>query len=125
MLLLNFADPEGKDGAKVTQVVATPGQGADRPVDLAYTDTKAVGNGSFGVVYQARLVDSQQMVAIKRVLQDKRFKNRELQIMRQLNHQNIIKLKYFFYTSGEKVSSDYTIAAKIRELLLMSSLIRL
>ena len=105
MLLLNCDHSQGKDGAKVTQVVATPGQGSDKPVDLAYTDTKAVGNGSFGVVYQARLVDNEEMVAIKRVLQDKRFKNRELQIMRQLSHQNIIKLKYFFYTSGEKVSS--------------------
>lgn len=33
-----------------------------------------IGNGSFGVVYQARLIDSQEMVAIKKVLQDKRFK---------------------------------------------------
>ena len=32
------------------------------------------------------------------------FQNRELQIMRKLEHQNIVKLKYFFYSSGEKVS---------------------
>ena len=32
------------------------------------------GNGSFGVVYQARLVDTNEVVAIKKVLQDKRFK---------------------------------------------------
>ena len=35
-------------------------------------------------------------------LQDKRFKNRELQIMRRLDHCNIVSLLYFFYTSGEK-----------------------
>ena len=29
--------------------------------------------------------------------------NRELQIMRKLEHQNIVKLKFFFYSSGEKV----------------------
>jgi serine/threonine protein kinase len=29
----------------------------------------------------------------------------ELQIMRKLEHQNIVKLKYFFYSAGEKVSS--------------------
>ena len=29
--------------------------------------------------------------------------NRELQIMRQLDHCNIVKLEYFFHTSGEKV----------------------
>lgn len=36
--------------------------------------SQVIGNGSFGVVYQARLIDSQEMVAIKKVLQDKRFK---------------------------------------------------
>uniref|UniRef100_A0A183TZ43 Glycogen synthase kinase-3 n=1 Tax=Toxocara canis TaxID=6265 RepID=A0A183TZ43_TOXCA len=63
---------------------------------------KVIGNGSFGVVYLAKLTDSNELVAIKKVLQDKRFKNRELQIMRKLEHQNIVKLKYFFYSSGEK-----------------------
>lgn len=29
--------------------------------------------------------------------------NRELQIMRKLEHCNIVKLKYFFYSSGDKV----------------------
>uniref|UniRef100_T1IIH7 Protein kinase domain-containing protein n=1 Tax=Strigamia maritima TaxID=126957 RepID=T1IIH7_STRMM len=98
---------EGKDGNKVTTVVATPGQGPDRPQEVSYTDTKVIGNGSFGVVYQAKLVESGELVAIKKVLQDKRFKNRELQIMRRLEHCNIVKLKYFFYSSGEKKDEVY------------------
>lgn len=93
--------------SKATTVIATPGQGAERPQEISYTDTKVIGNGSFGVVYQARLVESDEMVAIKRVLQDKRFKNRELQIMRRLDHCNIVKLKYYFYTSGEKKEEVY------------------
>jgi serine/threonine protein kinase len=60
----------------VTTVVATPGQGPDRPQEVSYTDTKVIGNGSFGVVYQAKLCDTGEMVAIKKVLQDKRFKVR-------------------------------------------------
>ncbi|OCT93564.1 hypothetical protein XELAEV_180112404mg, partial [Xenopus laevis] len=28
--------------------------------------------------------------------------NRELQIMRKLDHCNIVRLRYFFYSSGEK-----------------------
>ena len=32
------------------------------------------------------------------------FQNRELQIMRRLEHCNIVKLKYFFYSSGDKVT---------------------
>ncbi|KPI92535.1 Protein kinase shaggy [Papilio xuthus] len=91
-----------KDGSKVTTVVATPGQGPDRPLEVSYSDMKLIGNGSFGVVYQAKLCDSGELIAIKKVLQDKRFKNRELQIMRRLEHCNIVKLKYFFYSSGEK-----------------------
>lgn len=66
--------PGDKDGSKVTTVVATPGQGPDRPQEVSYTDTKVIGNGSFGVVYQAKLCDSGELVAIKKVLQDKRFK---------------------------------------------------
>lgn len=91
-----------KDGNKVTTVVATAGQGSDRPQEVAYMDTKVIGNGSFGVVFQAKLVESGELVAIKKVLQDKRFKNRELQIMRRLEHCNIVKLKYFFYSCGDK-----------------------
>jgi len=92
---------------KVTTVIATPGIGPDKPQEIRYTDTKPIGNGSFGVVYQAKLYDTNELVAIKKVLQDKRFKNRELQIMRRLEHCNIVKLKYFFYSSGEKKDEVY------------------
>ena len=33
---------------------------------------QVIGNGSFGVVYQAKLCETGEMVAIKKVLQDKR-----------------------------------------------------
>ena len=36
--------------------------------------SQVIGNGSFGVVYQAKLCPNNQSVAIKKVLQDKRFK---------------------------------------------------
>lgn len=90
--------------SRVNTVVASPGFGPDRQIEIQYTDTRVIGNGSFGVVYQARLVSPTpaEMVAIKKVLQDKRFKNRELQIMRRLEHQNIVRLRYFFYSTGEK-----------------------
>ncbi|XP_050697326.1 glycogen synthase kinase-3 beta-like isoform X8 [Eriocheir sinensis] len=93
---------ERKDGNKITTVIATPGQGSDRPQEVSYMDTKVIGNGSFGVVFQAKLCETGELVAIKKVLQDKRFKNRELQIMRRLEHCNIVKLMYFFYSSGDK-----------------------
>ncbi|XP_060678938.1 glycogen synthase kinase-3 beta-like, partial [Hemiscyllium ocellatum] len=95
------------DGGVVTTVVATPGQGPDLPQEVSYTVIKVIGNGSFGVVYQVKLVDTGEVVAIKKVLQDKRFKNRELQIMRKLDHRNIVRLRYFFYSTGEKKDEVY------------------
>ncbi|UJR31862.1 hypothetical protein I4U23_019336 [Adineta vaga] len=91
---------------KVVTVVATRGRGAEISEEISYTDTKVIGNGSFGVVYQAKIVHSNEQVAIKKVLQDKRFKNRELQIMRRLDHQNIVQLKYFFFSSGDKLKEE-------------------
>ena len=67
-----------------------------------YVADKVIGNGSFGVVYQAHVVETGEMVAIKKVFQDKRYKNRELQIMKDLSHMNIVTLKHAFYTNGEK-----------------------
>lgn len=46
----------------------------EQEVDIRYQSVKVVGNGSFGVVFQIRLVDTGKDAAIKRVLQDKRFK---------------------------------------------------
>lgn len=70
-----YFPPKGdKDGSKITTVVATTGSLPDRTQEISYTDTKVIGNGSFGVVYQARTCDTNELVAIKKVLQDKRFK---------------------------------------------------
>ncbi|KAL3075784.1 hypothetical protein niasHS_012614 [Heterodera schachtii] len=86
---------------------ASPGSGNERSIELQYSEAKVIGNGSFGVVYLAKLVYNNEDVAIKKVLQDKRFKNRELQIMRKLDHRNVVKLKYFFYSSGDKKDEVY------------------
>ena len=44
--------------------------------EMQYTQCKIVGNGSFGVVFQTKLSPGGEDAAIKRVLQDKRFKVR-------------------------------------------------
>lgn len=48
------------------------------------------------------MAETGELVAVKKVLQDKRFKNRELDIMRRLRHVNVVALKRYFYTSGDK-----------------------
>ncbi|RNA44476.1 glycogen synthase kinase-3 beta isoform X2 [Brachionus plicatilis] len=85
---------------RTTTVIATKGKGDDETEEISYTDAKVIGNGSFGVVYQAKLSATNELVAIKKVLQDRRYKNRELQIMRRLDHQNIVQLLYFFFISS-------------------------
>ncbi|GJQ08692.1 hypothetical protein GpartN1_g483.t1 [Galdieria partita] len=74
---------------------------------VSYSATKVIGSGSFGVVFQATVGETGEFVAIKKVFQDKRFKNRELQIMRMIEHPNIVELKHCFYSTGEKQEEVY------------------
>jgi serine/threonine protein kinase len=74
---------------------------------LTYKAVKIVGNGSFGIVYEAVEVSSNETVAIKKVLQDRRYKNRELQVMQTLRHPNVVFLKHHFFTRGEKEDEVY------------------
>eukprot|EP00201_Polytomella_parva_P008911 CAMPEP_0175058000 /NCGR_PEP_ID=MMETSP0052_2-20121109/11589_1 /TAXON_ID=51329 ORGANISM="Polytomella parva, Strain SAG 63-3" /NCGR_SAMPLE_ID=MMETSP0052_2 /ASSEMBLY_ACC=CAM_ASM_000194 /LENGTH=415 /DNA_ID=CAMNT_0016323301 /DNA_START=287 /DNA_END=1534 /DNA_ORIENTATION=+ len=82
-------------------MLSTVSSGAGRQV-FNYSTDRIVGNGSFGVVFQATCLETGETVAIKKVLQDKRFKNRELQIMKQVDHPNIVKLKHCFYSYPDK-----------------------
>jgi hypothetical protein len=68
--------PAIDDPHKVVKVIASDGKTGETR-ELTYTNCKVVGNGSFGVVFQAKLVGvskDQEDIAIKKVLQDKRFK---------------------------------------------------
>ena len=47
-------------------------------------------------------METGETVAIKKVLQDKRYKNRELQTMRLLDHPNVVALKHCFFSTTEK-----------------------
>ncbi|SHO76286.1 Similar to S.cerevisiae protein RIM11 (Protein kinase) [Malassezia sympodialis ATCC 42132] len=114
---MNGMKLQGMDNpSKVVKVLASDGKTGEQR-EIAYTGCRVIGNGSFGVVFQARLVryapdgheipaseitDESDSIAIKKVLQDKRFKNRELQIMRVLTHPNVVNLRAFFYTNGDK-----------------------
>ncbi|KAL4067528.1 kinase-like domain-containing protein [Scleroderma citrinum] len=97
------------DPHRIVRVVASDGK-TNEQREIAYTNCKVIGNGSFGVVFQAKLVGEpkeSEDIAIKKVLQDKRFKNRELQIMRLVSHPNVVDLKAFFYSNGEKKDEVY------------------
>ncbi|OHT17638.1 CMGC family protein kinase [Tritrichomonas foetus] len=71
-----------------------------------YKPIKAIGQGAFGVVYIAQSPDG-ETVAIKKVLQDPRYKNRELDTLKMLNHNNCIRLKNAFKSRGHKQNEVY------------------
>eukprot|EP00922_Rhytidocystis_sp_ex-Travisia-forbesii_P059566 GHVS01088331.1.p1 GENE.GHVS01088331.1~~GHVS01088331.1.p1 ORF type:complete len:568 (+),score=66.72 GHVS01088331.1:745-2448(+) len=99
----------GSGGVAMPSSVSTAAPNASNGSGKQYTYNaeRVIGNGSFGVVYQAQVVETRETVAIKKVFQDKRYKNRELQIMRELRHPNIVQLKHAFYTSGDKPDELY------------------
>ena len=63
-----------------------------------YTNFFPVGCGTFGTVFKAKCEQTGETVAIKKVYQDRRYKNRELSILLELNHINTIKILNHFYT---------------------------
>ncbi|KAH7434109.1 hypothetical protein KP509_06G000400 [Ceratopteris richardii] len=84
-------------------IVTTFGGSNGQPKQtLSYVAERAVGTGSFGVVYQAKCLETGETVAIKKVLQDRRYKNRELQVMHSLDHSNVVTLKHCFYSNTKK-----------------------
>ena len=48
-----------------------------------------------------------ETVAIKKVYQDKRYKNRELQILKILKHPFCIQMRHYFYTNGDSNDEVY------------------
>lgn len=66
-----------------------------------YTAQRILGKGSFGVVYQAQVVETGDVVAIKTIRQPD--KDREVQILKELNgHPNIVELKGAFLSHDDK-----------------------
>lgn len=92
------------NGTETGQIIVTTVSGRNglEKQTLSYMAERVVGTGSFGVVFQAKCLETGESVAIKKVLQDRRYKNRELQIMRTLDHPNVVKLRHCFYSTTEK-----------------------
>ena len=64
---------------------------------FTFTAEKVVGRGSFGIVYQISSQSYAQPLALKIVLQDRRYKNREYQILQRLEHPCCTTLRKGFF----------------------------
>nr|CAD1833805.1 unnamed protein product [Ananas comosus var. bracteatus] len=92
------------NGTETGHIIVTTigGRNGQPKQTISYMAERVVGQGSFGVVFQAKCLETGEAVAIKKVLQDKRYKNRELQTMRLLDHPNVIALKHCFFSTTDK-----------------------
>ncbi|KAJ8526486.1 hypothetical protein K7X08_028963 [Anisodus acutangulus] len=73
------------NGTETGQIVTTIGGRHGQPKQtISYMAERVVGQGSFGVVFQPR------------------YKNRELQTMRLLDHKNVVCLKHCFFSTTDK-----------------------
>ena len=69
--------------------------------ELLYTINQVVGNGTFGTVYGATVNKTNEIVAIKKVFQNVKYKNRELELMKVLKHPNVVSLRNYYFTKAE------------------------
>ncbi|KAK9068842.1 hypothetical protein SSX86_012958 [Deinandra increscens subsp. villosa] len=92
------------NGAETGHIISTTigGNNGEPKQTVSYMAERVVGAGSFGIVFQAKCLETGETVAIKKVLQDKRYKNRELQLMRTMDHPNVVSLKHCFYSTTSK-----------------------
>merc|ERR1719253_492602 len=107
---------QGAQGSPVSQPAVTPQKAeapepppppAEESESCTYNAERVIGNGTFGIVYSAHIVETDETVAIKKVFVDRRYRNRELQLWREMRHPNIVTLKHAFYTSGDSPDELY------------------
>jgi len=95
------------NGSKQTYVFEDINTETPNGEKTTYNAKGIAGNGTFGVVFQATIAETGENVAIKKVFQDKRYKNRELEILQQLNHPHVTVLKNSFYSQGKTADEVY------------------
>jgi len=66
-------------------------------------------HGTFGEVFEGNLKPGNKKVALKKVVQDPIYRNRELEILRGLDHPNIVELKFYFFERCGDVKYLYLI----------------
>lgn len=122
MLAHNHSDKAGRlmwinvQNSKITELKVYKNNNRiedPEPMFLNIILEQVFDHGAFGHVRKARIKSDKdhKLVAVKEVLQDNRYRNRELPMMKQLSHRNIVTLLYYYYhipsdDVKEKVGKD-------------------
>jgi hypothetical protein len=96
------------DPHKIVKVIASDGKSGETR-EISYSNCKVIGNGSFGVVFQAKLVGAPKDgddIAIKKVLQDKRFKVRSDHILPAILASDLVFMRAVPYWSWALICVD-------------------
>lgn len=72
---------------------------------VSYTPHRIIGYGLNGIIIYATHAITGEQLAIKKVFQNPLVHQSELSILRRLSHHNIVRLKYYFYTTGPEPES--------------------
>ena len=73
---------------------------------IEYRPISLIGKGAFGSVFLAKTNDG-RFVAVKKVLQDPNYRNREQEIMQQVSHKNCIQMITSFKSKGKSPNEIY------------------
>lgn len=102
------------------EITALPHQ-SDLLLEKEYRPIKVIGQGVFGIVYLSKVPDG-EYVAVKKVIQDRKFKYREIEIMEEITNQykliqeqngddkcnvNCCLLKHYFKSQGRRQNEVY------------------
>jgi len=60
---------------------------------LKNNEEKIIKNDSFSVVLKAKIAKTEEVEAINKVFQEKRYKNRELKIFKMLDYPNCVEMR--------------------------------
>ncbi|KAK2957169.1 putative Glycogen synthase kinase-3 beta [Blattamonas nauphoetae] len=97
--------------SSVKQSLLCQNDGDDIPNNLPepfpMQDIERIGVGTFAEVYLTQLPGMDRKVAVKKILQDRNFKNREIQIMKVLDHPNCVKMHNYFISEEKGSQNSY------------------
>ncbi|CAI4231625.1 unnamed protein product [Auanema sp. JU1783] len=87
------------------------GKGAEEMQEIVYKCERLCGQGNFSSVFQAQLLQPEQrVIAIKNIWNTRKYSrsaNEEISILKEMQHENIISLLYYF---SKQVDNDWIVS---------------